>query len=114
MTKRSIGTSILLYFVTCGFYLIYWMYKVTQEITQYNNEDASPGIEVLLSFVTCGIYYIYWNYKMGKRIFQAQQNSGTAASDDSLLYLILSIFGLGIVSLAIMQNNMNNLDTMKM
>ncbi len=105
MTQRNIGISILLSIVTCGVYAYYWMYKMTQEITQYNNEDANPGIELVLSLFTCGIYFIYWNYKMGKRIAQAKLSS----SDDSILYLLLSIFGLGIVSLAIMQNNMNNM-----
>ncbi|NLL05544.1 MAG: DUF4234 domain-containing protein, partial [Clostridiaceae bacterium] len=81
------------------------MYKMTQEITEYNNEDANPGMELVLSLVTCGIYFIYWNYKMGKRIANARSSS----QDDSVLFLILSICGLGIVSLAIMQNNMNNM-----
>ncbi len=108
MTQRSIATSIILSIVTCGIYAYYWMYKMTQEITEYNNENANPGIELVFSLVTCGIYYIYWNYKMGKRIAQAQSSS----SDDSMLYLILSIFGLGIVSLAIMQNHMNDMATM--
>ena len=108
MTQRNIGTAILLSIITCGFYALYWMYKITQEITEYNNENANPTTELLLSMFTCGIYYLYWNYKMGKRIAQARSSS----SDDSMLYLILAFFGLGIVSLAIMQNNMNNMATM--
>jgi len=105
MTQRSIGTSILLSIVTCSVYLWYWLYKMTEEITAYNGEDANPTTELLLSMFTCGIYYLYWNYKMGKRIAQAQSSS----SDDSVLYVLLSAFGLGIVSLAIMQNNMNSI-----
>ena len=108
MTQRNIGVSILLSIVTCGIYAYYWMFKMTQEITEYNNENANPVMELVLSLVTCGIYYIYWNYKMGKRISQARSSS----SDDSILYLILAIFGLGIVSMAIMQNHMNNMASM--
>ena len=108
MTQRNVGTAILLSIITCGFYSLYWMYKLTQEITEYNNENANPATELLLSMFTCGIYYLYWNYKMGKRIAQARSGS----SDDSMLYLILAFFGLGIVSLAIMQNNMNNIANM--
>lgn len=108
MTQRSIGVSILLSIVTCGIYAYYWMFKMTQEITDYNNENANPGVELVLSLVTCGIYYIYWNYKMGKRIAQACSPS----SDNSILYLILAIFGLGIVSMAIMQSSMNNIASM--
>jgi hypothetical protein len=108
MTERSVGVSILLSILTCGIYAWYWMYKVTQEVTEFNNENANPGVEVVLSLVTCGIYYLYWNYKMGKRIAVARSSS----SDDSILYLILALFGLGIVSLAIMQSNLNNIARM--
>jgi len=83
------------------------MYKMAQEVTEYNNENANPGMELLFSLL-CGIYFIYWNYKMGKRIAQARSSS----SDDSILYLVLSIFGLGIVSLAIMQSNLNSIADM--
>lgn len=105
MTQRNIGMAILFSIISCGIYGLYWMYKITQEITEYNNESANPTTELLLSIFTFGIYYLYWNYKMGKRIAQARSSS----SDDSILYLILAFFGLGIVSLAIMQNNMNTL-----
>lgn len=108
MSQRNVGVAILLSIITCGIYTLYWMYKMTQEITEYNNENANPGVELILSLVTCGIYYYYWNYKMGKRLGQAR---GTP-SDDSILFLILAIFGLGIVSLAIMQSQMNSIANM--
>ncbi|HHX18442.1 MAG TPA: DUF4234 domain-containing protein [Clostridium sp.] len=110
MEKRSIGTAILLSIITCGIYGIYWMYKMTEDITNYNGENANPGTEILLMIVTCGIYVYFWNYKMGKRIYTAQLNTeGAVASDESVLYLILTLLGLSIVSVAIMQSNINKL-----
>lgn len=110
MEKRSIGVAILLSIITCGIYIIYWMYKITKDVTSFNGENTNPAMELLLMFVTCGIYTYFWNYKMGKRLYTAQLNAGdTHASDESVLYLILAIFGLGIVSVAIMQSNINKL-----
>lgn len=110
MEQRDIGMSIFLSIITCGIYAIYWMYKITEEMINFNGENTNARTEILLMFVTCGIYGIYWNYKMGKRIYTAQLNTEQSnASDESTLYLILAFLGLSIVSVAIMQSNMNKL-----
>ena len=41
---------------------------------------------------------------MGKLLNDARVNNGLTASDNSVLYLILDLFGLGIVDYALMQN----------
>ena len=46
---------------------------------------------------------------MGKAINQARVNRGMADDDKSILYLILQIFGLGIVGVAFMQNDLNEM-----
>ncbi len=104
MTK-SIPVCIILSIVTCGIYAIYWMYCINDAAVRTTPEEWNTGFGMvfLLSIVTCGIYSYYWNYKMG-RVFAAK--TGT---DNSLLYIILAIFGLGIVNYAIMQNDINNI-----
>ena len=59
---------------------------------------------ILFDILTCGIYSLYWMYKMGERtdIMKGEPNGTT-----NVLYLILSFFGLGIVSLCLMQDNIN-------
>ncbi len=64
---------------------------------------------ILLSIITCGIYGIYWNYKIGKEMYEANQKKGISTSDNSVLYLILSIFGLSIVTYCLVQNELNTL-----
>ncbi len=46
---------------------------------------------------------------MGKAITIAKQEAGLPANDNSVLYLILQIFGFAIVNYALMQNEMNNI-----
>ena len=44
---------------------------------------------------------------MGKTLKIANDQAGISASDNSVLYLLLGIFGLGIVNYCIMQNELN-------
>lgn len=70
--------------------------------------QRSVALSIVLSIVTCGIYGFYWAYRMGKALEQGQKNAGfEVTNDNSVLYLILQIFGLLIINLAIMQSQMN-------
>jgi len=106
--KRSIGLAILFSIITCGIYFIYWEYKLWDSLYKANNQPSSAGVDVLLSFVTCGIYLIYMLYKGGKLESTAFTLHNLPPKDDSVLYLILGIFGLSIVSFCILQSNINN------
>ncbi len=108
--KRGIGLSILLTIVTCGIYGIFWFISLTDDIKRVSGDESLPsgGMAFLLTIVTCGIYGFYWAYKMGKALQEIQTRANIAAvSDNSVLYLILQIFGLGIVNYALMQNSLN-------
>lgn len=108
--KRGIGLSIVLTIITCGLYGIYWFIKITDEANYLSREnETSGGIAFLLTIVTCGIYKLFWNYKMGKTMLKAQENAGMYSSDNSVLYLILSLFGLDIISYCIIQSEINKI-----
>ncbi|HHX62401.1 MAG TPA: DUF4234 domain-containing protein [Epulopiscium sp.] len=110
MEKRSVGLSLLFAILTCGLYTIYWFIKITDEANALSGEEGtSGGVSFLLVLVTCGIYTLFWNYKMGKAIHKAQYKAGVAATDNSVLYLVLSIFGLGIIPYCIIQSDINAL-----
>ena len=51
----------------------------------------------------------YWLYKQGDAIDQVKTSRGLPSGNSGILYLILAIFGLGIVSYALMQNELNQL-----
>lgn len=109
--KRDLVTSIILSIVTCGIYGIIWFIGLTDDAKAASNDESmqSGGVAFLLTLVTCGIYGFFWAYKMGKAINQARVNRGMPEDDKSTLYLILQIFGLGIVNYALMQNDLNEM-----
>ncbi len=106
--ERNIAMVIILSLITCGIYGIYWFVKMTDEAKQLSSSDnAGGGLAFVYTLITCGIYMIYWNYKMGKNMYEAGQKYGINIEDNSVIYLVLSLFGLGIVSECLMQNDLN-------
>lgn len=107
--ERSLPVSILLTIITCGIYGIYWFIVLTDEVNQMSGEDdTSGGIAFLLTLVTCGIYGIYWAYRLGIKTGIMKEKRGGGSSDDRVAYLLLELFGLGIIVFALAQNEINN------
>lgn len=106
--KKNIAVCIILSLVTCGIYMYYWIYTLTQDtnIMAGEQEDTSGGMVVLLTIVTCGIYGYYWAYKRGEKIDRYHRMCGESANNGGLLYLLLYIF-IWIVALALMQDEVN-------
>ena len=107
--KRSIAAAILFSLITCGIYVIYWEFKILDSLYKANNLPSSAGADVLLSIVTCGIYGLYMLYRAGKMETNAMAMYSLPQKDEAALYLILGIFGLGLISFAILQSNINNI-----
>ena len=109
---RSVAGLIIFSILTCGIYHLYWLYVTNNEVNEYLcEEDTSGGMVLIFSIITCGIYTIYWYYKMGKKLQAVQCRAfskvNSNSNDDSILYLLLAIFGFAIVSSAIIQSNLN-------
>ena len=112
INKRNLAVSIILTIVTCGIYGIYWFIVMTDDTKNVSGDinGASGGVAFLLTLVTCGIYGYYWCYKQGEKLNEAKMQRGIMVdSSASVLYLILSIFGLSIVSYALMQSELNKM-----
>ena len=107
--KRSVGVAILLSIVTCSIYAWYWLYQLLSSHYRLNNLPNNAGLDIVLYIVTCGLYGIYLAYKMGKLESTSHHMMGMPPRDDSVLYLILTIFGLWIVVYAIIQSNLNTM-----
>lgn len=106
VTNRNIVLCIILSLVTCGIYGIYWFICISNDMCELVSDDGyevSGGMAFLLTLVTCGIYGFYWAYKMGCKMDRIK-GDGTF----SILFLLLQIFGLGIVNYCIMQSEINN------
>ena len=109
--RRNIAVCIVLTLVTCGIYGIYWIVCLTNDVNTVSGDvnGTSGGMVVLLTIVTCGIYGIYWAYKQGEKLDFTKNNRGIPSSNTGVLYLILQIFGFGIIAYALMQNELNKL-----
>lgn len=108
LPERNIVVCILLSLITCGIYSIYWFIVMTDESNMVSDEQtASGGMAFLFTIITCGIYFYYWNYKMGQKLHQAGQKYNKPIGDNSIVYLLLSIFGLGIINYCIIQSDLN-------
>lgn len=104
---KSVALVIVLSVITCGIYTFYWLYRTEDDLKAYlQDESINPGLDLLLS-ILCVPYIIYLAYKYGKLIVEAQKLAGIQQEDNSVLYLILSIFGFSIVSFGIMQSQLN-------
>ncbi len=105
--ERNPAAVIVFSFITCGIYVLVWIYKFTKEVKTYlENDEINPGLELLLCII-CFPYIVYWSYKYGKLMMDAQNKASLPADDNSLLYLILAILGLFIVNMAILQDSIN-------
>lgn len=109
--ERNIVTCIILSIVTCGLYIYYWLFCLNEDVNTItgNRNGTTGGMVILLSIITCGIYLYYWFYKQGDAIDNLKVQRGRSAGSLGILYFILTFFGLGIVSYALMQNELNTL-----
>lgn len=108
--QRDIAVSIVLAVVTCGIYGLVWHYRMMREIAaDLGRTDINPGVEILLIFLTCGIYGMYLCYKYPKLVNEMQARRGLPVNDISVMTLLLAVFGLPIVSHALMQSELNNI-----
>ena len=107
--RRDIVVCIILSIVTCGIYGLYWMSTLTDDMNQLTGDYSTSGVTaVVFTIITCGIYGLYWMYKQGEKLDNVKAQRGYPTSNSALLFLVLAIFRLGIVSYAIMQNEINN------
>lgn len=108
--ERNIVVQILLSLVTCGIYGIYWYITLTDDAAAKAEDPDFSGVKAFLfTIITCGIYGIYWYYKMGKTMYTAGQKNGVEISDNAVLYLLLGLFGFGIINYCLIQSDLNKL-----
>lgn len=113
--KRSLGMYILLTFVTCGIYGLFWFYcmhRDTKIITK-DNEGISSGVALILNIITGGIYYLIWMYSKGNDLKSAGAEMNVPVEDNGATYLLWHIVGALIivgplVALAKFIKNFNN------
>ena len=88
------------------------MFKAIDDAQCPSRPETSPGVTVLLSIITCGIYGAYAFYKVGRatpELFQIYGKDYAPAGDPAILYLVLAFFGYGLITLCLVQNDINTI-----
>lgn len=112
MQKREIAINVILVLVTCGIYGFVWAVFLANDLRKLANDEdkMSGGLVALFSVLTCGLFLLYWYYHAGKSIDKAKYMRNIPIEDaGSMMYLIFGVLGLGIVSISMIQNEVNNL-----
>ncbi len=105
---RSIAACLVLSIITCGLYGIFWFITLTDDSNAVSGQPGTSGVAaLLLTLVTCGLYYFYWCWRLGEKLDCAREYNGAARASLGLVFVLLSIFGLGIISQALAQNEIN-------
>ena len=108
--QKNLAICVILCFVTCGIYPIYWFVCLTDDVNCLSENSGTSGImALLLSIVTCGLYGLYWSYMQGEKIDAIKTRRGIPSSNSGVLYLILSLISVGLISYILMQNEINKL-----
>lgn len=107
----NIAVAILLSLVTCGIYTLFWQNRQINALNGFlGRKEFNFWMWFLLSIITCGIFGMYYEYKMADGINEIKEAHGRRVDGNlPLICLLLSIFGLGLVSIAIQQNEINAL-----
>ena len=110
LETRSIVKAVIFSIITLGIYSIYWFIKITNEVHEVSGDPktASGGLAFLFLIITFGLYGIYWVYRISTELEGAIEDRNMRRSSLSLITLVLFIFGLGIISYALIQDSLND------
>lgn len=101
---RNITLDILLSLVTCGVYNLYWQYRQIEALNDILRQDKYSFVQwLLLTFITCGLYHVYHEYRMSTDLAEGSPT----ASNDGLIAIVLTLFGMSVVVDAIQQSKIN-------
>lgn len=94
--------------VTCGFYNMYWLYSVIEEVNKGLGEERFNFFKELgLSFITCGLYAFYFYWQFSNAIGEVQQRWGVKPTQEPTMIFILFIVFPPIAPF-LMQQGLNN------
>ena len=103
--NRNVVTCVLLTIVTCGIYGIYWCIMLAKEGVSVKDpsDDGILEIILMLFFPFLGVFLVEKKFAEGCAARRIPH------TDNSILYLILGLVGLNIVSVCMLQSDLNKL-----
>lgn len=105
--QRNIVVAILLTIITCGIYGIYWVIVMARDAVSVKDPADNAILEIVLM-----LFLPFLGFFLTERKFaEGCAQRGIDHKDNSVLYLILGLLGLGIVNYCMMQSDLNKLAT---
>ena len=105
--KRNIVTAIILTIITCGIYGIVWTISLAREAVSVKDPSDNALVEIV-----CMLFLPFLGFFLAEKKFaEGCAEKGIPHNDNSVLYLILGLVGLGIVNFCMMQSELNKLAT---
>ena len=102
---RSIGLDIVLTLLTCYLFNLYIQYRQMLALNAMLREERYNFVTwLVLTVITCGLYHIYHEYRKSKDIAEVMLNPN---SQEPIISVILTAIGLGIITDAIQQTEIN-------
>lgn len=109
MTKRSVATVIILSFVTCGIYALYWLYVTAQELeNEGQTGSVSPTVQLVLTIFLGVVGYIMFGIAADANLNSARAKRGLPMNDNKVVYILLGLF-IPIVLIGLVQSEINKL-----
>lgn len=105
--KLSIETALILSIFTFGIYAIVWYYKLIKTLKYIKTSSHKDCGKDLLLILFIPLYHLIWLYKQEKDFYLIRSKK-KISKDNSILYLVLSIFGLGFVGMLLLRNETNS------
>lgn len=104
--ESNIAKMVILSIITLGIYTYVWIYNIAKKIKELNGENLSVSGEIICC-IFVPFYFLYWVYTRYAKLIAVANKNNINIGDNGVLYLILSFVGLGIVTIALMQNDLN-------
>ncbi len=106
---QNIAVSLILSFLTFGIFAFYWQYKQMKILNAWLGSKEYHFVRwFLLTIITCGIYEVYEEYKMSQSINWIEHKYKMDVHRNlPLVSVILTLFGMGIITTAIQQHYIN-------
>lgn len=103
--SRNVVTALILSLVTCGIYGIYWGICLAREAVSVKDPSDSAMVEIILILFLPFVGF----FMAEKKLAEGCAARGIEHKDNSVLYLVLGLVGLGIVDFCMLQSDLNKI-----
>jgi hypothetical protein len=100
-------TVLILGFVTCGLYCLYWLWMRVKESNDYLGKQAVNPMFILPGCI-CAPVLIYGEWLFVNALPEMQKKAGVEAKDEKILHILLLVF-LGPVGQYLIQQKLNEI-----